>query len=177
MKYDNIIDRTKEIETILTNIGATGKGLHEKVSSIENNLNKSVVKAIRYIATIRNNSLHDSDFKLTTDIIDEFEDAFEMVHFMLNIEITKSKSINKDELYEAELSGFEKDIIKKSKENYVDTNNTKPRNISFNETDWNYCPNCEEDVVNFRRKEKIENINYLVKYCMTCQYVFSSKTI
>jgi hypothetical protein len=35
MNYDNIIDRTKEIETILTNIGATGKGLHEKISSIE----------------------------------------------------------------------------------------------------------------------------------------------
>ncbi len=176
MNYDNIIDQTKEIETILTNIGATGKGLHEKVSSIENNLNKSVVKAIRYIATIRNNSLHDSNFKLTTDIVDEFEDAYEMVHLMLNIELKKVKSISQDEI-KVELSNFEKDIIKKSKENYIDTNDIKPRG-EFNNTVYHrYCPNCEEDVVAWKKRKVVKNINYIVKYCLTCEYVFSSKEI
>lgn len=150
MNYDNIIDRTKEIETILTDIGAIGKGLHEKVSSIQKTLNKSVVKAIRYIATIRNNALHESNFKLTKEIIDEFEDAYEMVFLMLNIELKKEKSINQEKK-------LDKECVR-GKE---------------------YCPNCEEYVRPFRIRKDIGQRHYgsvyLVKECPTCEYEYFKK--
>lgn len=177
MNLDNIIERAKEIETILVDMGATGKGLHEKVSSLETNLNKSVVKAIRYIATIRNNALHDDNFKLTKDIIDEYEDAYEMVLLMLNIEIKKPKSSDREKK-KKELSAFELNVIKKSKKGYVDPNDTTVRqDVYGDEVNWNYCPNCEEDCVNTKLKINIENNEYFVRYCFTCDYVFSSKII
>ena len=175
MNYDNIIDRTKEIETILTDLGATGKGLHEKVSSIQDTLNKQVVKAIRYIATIRNNALHDANFKLTTDIVDEFEDAYEVVLLMLNIEIKKPKS-NIEKIHWSDKLFNEDDIITKSNKGYNDPNNTKAKN-EFSDEHWRYCPNCEEDIVFHKKKKDIKDNHYLIKYCNTCHYVFSSKKI
>ncbi len=76
MNYENIIKKTKEIETLLVSMGADGRGLHEKVSSIENLLDKEIVKAIRFIATIRNKLLHEDSFELTQTIHDQFNDTY-----------------------------------------------------------------------------------------------------
>jgi hypothetical protein len=77
--YEIIINYAKEIETILVEMGAEGKGLHSKVSSIKNELDESTIKSIRFIASIRNKLLHDSNFELTEDLLESFEDESEKV--------------------------------------------------------------------------------------------------
>jgi hypothetical protein len=54
-----VIRTSKAIETILVaRYGASGRGLHEKISSIQYKFDESLVKQIRYLATSRNNLLH-----------------------------------------------------------------------------------------------------------------------
>lgn len=65
---ESVLARTREIESLLEkNFNATGKGLHEKASSVEGILDTTRVKRIRYIATIRNKLVHEADFKYDGD--------------------------------------------------------------------------------------------------------------
>lgn len=66
--YELAISCSKELEHLLeVKFGATGKGLHERVSSVENRLPVDMVRDMRYIATIRNHLIHDVDFKTIPD--------------------------------------------------------------------------------------------------------------
>lgn len=57
------IKRTKKLEDLLENhYGATGRGLHEKVTSVETRLAPETVKSLRYVATLRNKLVHDSHY-------------------------------------------------------------------------------------------------------------------
>jgi hypothetical protein len=54
---------SRRLETLLEQKHkAVGKGLHEKVSSIEGNLSADLVKSLRYIATMRNSVVHQEGF-------------------------------------------------------------------------------------------------------------------
>lgn len=65
---DEVIDRTRQIEGLLEdNLGATGRGLHEKATTVESQLGAVLVKRIRYIATIRNKLVHEADFDFDGD--------------------------------------------------------------------------------------------------------------
>jgi hypothetical protein len=56
---------SKEIEGLLEmKFGAAGRGLHEKLTSIEGKLSDEVLKNLRYIATIRNKVVHENDFEI-----------------------------------------------------------------------------------------------------------------
>lgn len=46
---------------------ASGRGLHEKVSSVENLLPTGIVKKLRFIATIRNKMFHEADYEFHDD--------------------------------------------------------------------------------------------------------------
>ncbi|OQY37703.1 MAG: hypothetical protein B6226_04895 [Candidatus Cloacimonetes bacterium 4572_65] len=60
MKQWDVIKVSKAIESQLkSKYGASGKGLHSKLSSVESKLDPKLVKKIRYIATIRNKLVHD----------------------------------------------------------------------------------------------------------------------
>ena len=62
------ITRTKALESLLENgLGATGKGLHEKVSSVQDRLTPPLVKKLRFVATIRNKIVHESDYQKMDD--------------------------------------------------------------------------------------------------------------
>lgn len=53
------IQASRAIEEMLERkLGAYGKGLHSKLSSVEGRISSSMVKKIRWIATIRNNTVH-----------------------------------------------------------------------------------------------------------------------
>jgi hypothetical protein len=70
----NVIIATKKIEQILeANYGAAGRGLHEKVSSVSGELDDQLLKQLRYIASVRNKAVHESDFSKQ-----ESEDFFTM---------------------------------------------------------------------------------------------------
>ncbi|KAG7361312.1 hypothetical protein IV203_036412 [Nitzschia inconspicua] len=61
--FELAIRSSKDLEHILeTEFGAQGKGLHEKISSIETSLPPDLVRNMRYLATIRNKLVHEHDF-------------------------------------------------------------------------------------------------------------------
>jgi hypothetical protein len=65
---ESVLARTREMESLLEqNYGASGKGLHDKASSVEGALDTTRVKRIRYIATIRNKLVHEADYKYDGD--------------------------------------------------------------------------------------------------------------
>jgi len=98
-QYETVIDYTKEIETILVEMGAEGKGLHAKVSSIKNHLDEATIKSIRFIASIRNKLLHDSDFDLTDDLLESFESESEKVISSLTLDFQENSSKRNNESF------------------------------------------------------------------------------
>jgi hypothetical protein len=62
------ISRVKALESLLEHaLGATGKGLHEKVSSVQHKLPPPLVKKIRFVATVRNKIVHEADYTAMDD--------------------------------------------------------------------------------------------------------------
>ena len=59
--YEIAIKRCKQIESLLEQgLGAQGKGLHEKVTSIQDKLPQPLVRRLRFIASVRNKLVHDA---------------------------------------------------------------------------------------------------------------------
>jgi hypothetical protein len=60
-----VVRAAKRIETLLEEkFGAQGRGLHEKLSSVERHVPAELHKTIRYIATVRNKVVHEDDYEL-----------------------------------------------------------------------------------------------------------------
>lgn len=72
-----IMEYTTKIETILEELGANGRGLHSKISSLENQLTDEIVFILRRIATIRNKKMHRKGFN--NYIFSDFEDDCKIV--------------------------------------------------------------------------------------------------
>lgn len=59
------VTHSRELEHLLeSRHGATGKGLHQKVSSVESRLPAPLVGQLRAVATLRNKVVHEAGFKL-----------------------------------------------------------------------------------------------------------------
>lgn len=57
---EQISNISKDLEnTLETKFGATGKDLHEKISSVENILNENLIKKIKFIAIVKTKIMHD----------------------------------------------------------------------------------------------------------------------
>lgn len=66
--YELVIKTSKEIEYILgAEFHATGKGLHEKVTSVSSQLTPKLCKRLRFLATIRNRLIHERGFDSIPD--------------------------------------------------------------------------------------------------------------
>ncbi len=62
------ITRVKALESLLEQaLGATGKGLHEKVTSVQDRLPQPLVRKLRFAATVRNKIVHEADYKQIDD--------------------------------------------------------------------------------------------------------------
>ena len=62
------ITRVKALESLLEQaLGATGKGLHEKVTSVQDKLPPALVKKLRFVATVRNKIVHESAYQQIDD--------------------------------------------------------------------------------------------------------------
>jgi hypothetical protein len=62
------VTRTKTLEALLEQaLGATGKGLHEKVTSVQDRLPQPLVKKLRFIATVRNKIVHEPSYQQIDD--------------------------------------------------------------------------------------------------------------
>lgn len=75
MSYEYVIKASKKLEAFLSSKGAEGKGLHEKLTSIESNLNENLVKKIRYLATVRNKLIHEDGYELTQEEFANFQEV------------------------------------------------------------------------------------------------------
>lgn len=58
---------SKKLESLLGRLGAAGRGLHEKVSSVERKLPDPLVRKLRFIATVRNKVVHDDEYHRIDD--------------------------------------------------------------------------------------------------------------
>tara|TARA_E500000318_G_scaffold105608_1_gene112681 strand:- start:1224 stop:1589 length:366 start_codon:yes stop_codon:yes gene_type:complete len=59
---------SKRFESVLERrFGARGRGLHEKIDSVENDLDREVVRALRLIATVRNKIVHEDGYDRIDD--------------------------------------------------------------------------------------------------------------
>ena len=75
--YRTVIDVSKHFEARLEDeFGASGRGLHERISSCERALPDGVAKKLRLIATIRNKLIHEN-YDSIADLIspEEFEEV------------------------------------------------------------------------------------------------------
>lgn len=60
-----VIKKSKRLEMLLKqHYHAKGKGLHQLVSSVEERLPHDVINKLRFIATIRNKTVHEDNFKI-----------------------------------------------------------------------------------------------------------------
>ncbi|OQR83853.1 hypothetical protein ACHHYP_14186 [Achlya hypogyna] len=77
--YELVIKCSKELEYILeADFGATGRGLHEKISSANGDFSPQLVRQMRYLATIRNKLIHERGFDAIpdrSDFIAKFEQS------------------------------------------------------------------------------------------------------
>src|SRR5215212_8436118 len=89
------ITRVKALESLLEQVvGATGKGLHEKVTSVQSKLSPALVKKLRFVATVRNKIVHESDYKQIDDR-DGFVRACDEAEAELRSMLAPPKVINK----------------------------------------------------------------------------------
>lgn len=62
------ITRTKTLESLLEQgLGAAGRGLHEKVTSVQPKLPPALVKRLRFIASVRNKIVHEASYTRIDD--------------------------------------------------------------------------------------------------------------
>jgi hypothetical protein len=90
---DIVVTQSKTLEALLEQkFGATGRGLHEKLTSIEYQLEVGLVKNIRWIATMRNKVVHEN-FQLTNqnDFLRSCQRALEGLQ---NSQHTTSERVN-----------------------------------------------------------------------------------
>src|SRR6478672_5344497 len=89
------ITRVKGLESLLEQaLGATGKGLHEKVTSVQGKLPQPLVKKLRFVATVRNKIVHETSYQQIDDR-DGFVRACDEAEAELKAMLAPPKVINK----------------------------------------------------------------------------------
>ena len=78
-----VIARTRTIESLLEDkYHGAGKGLHEKLSSVEDRLDPSIARQIRYIATVRNKLVHESNYDFDGNAADFLRRCDEVIRYL-----------------------------------------------------------------------------------------------
>lgn len=81
--YEKVIECSQKLEKFLEkNLNAKGKGLHEKVSSVEDELSKNDIKSFRLIATLRNTIIHEGK---TVENLERFETTCKQIKLKFNL--------------------------------------------------------------------------------------------
>jgi hypothetical protein len=66
--FELVCKSSKELEFILeSEFGAHGRGLHEKISSVQSSLTAPLIREMRFLATIRNKLIHERGFDAIPD--------------------------------------------------------------------------------------------------------------
>jgi len=67
IQIGEIVERSKNLEAMLKKLEAEGRGMHELISSVQEKLEPELNKKLRFIATIRNQAIHEPEFDLDSD--------------------------------------------------------------------------------------------------------------
>lgn len=67
IQIGEIVERSKNLEAMLKSLEAEGRGMHELISSVQDKLDPELNKKLRFIATIRNQAIHEPEFDLDSD--------------------------------------------------------------------------------------------------------------
>ncbi len=67
IQIGEIVERSKKLEALLKALEAEGRGMHELISSVQDKLEPELNKKLRFIATIRNQAIHEPEFDLDSD--------------------------------------------------------------------------------------------------------------
>ncbi len=165
----NSVDPIKQVITITKRLEkhleetfhATGKGLHEKVSSIRRNLSEITVRKIRKLATIRNKSVH--DFVLSNQEYSTFIETAESVFRELSLHFPDISQDNSEPDLNAQAYPKQQTV-------FPITHQSKSNGIkcmycgSLNSMDNRFCTSCRQNIGDIRIcshcwKEVGQNIN------------------
>ncbi|KAL4440656.1 hypothetical protein ABPG77_000365 [Micractinium sp. CCAP 211/92] len=87
--YELVIRASKDLEYVLeAYLGAQGKGLHEKCTSVQSVIPQDLQRKIRYLATIRNKLVHERDFHSIPDRA-RFVENFQVAESQLKDVVTR----------------------------------------------------------------------------------------
>jgi alpha-galactosidase len=114
-----ILDYSTQIESLLVELGAIGRGMHEKLDSIESIISPSMVRKIRWLATIRNKAVHEANF--CTDLDNFVENANNAINFLQNL-LTEQKQQQEQE--------------QEQKQEQKESNNTNSQSRKNNNKNW-----------------------------------------
>ncbi len=67
IQIGEIVERSKKLEAMLKKLEAEGRGMHELISSVEEKLEPELKKKLRFIATIRNQAIHEPEVDIDSD--------------------------------------------------------------------------------------------------------------
>lgn len=93
--YETVITQSKAIESLLAQLGAEGKGLHEKCTSVEHRLTPEISRLIRKIASIRNKVIHEEVNDSAS--VQQLVDASETVIPFLEGKVATFRRLDPDE--------------------------------------------------------------------------------
>jgi hypothetical protein len=65
MSIDVVVKHSKQIEANLRKLGADGKGLHELITSLDEQFEGALIKKIRFVASVRNAAIHEEGYELS----------------------------------------------------------------------------------------------------------------
>lgn len=168
-----VLDKVKIIESsLVNNFGASGKGLHEKLSSVETSLNSHFVKKIRRIATIRNRLFHEADFTYDQDPNVFLLDCDYVIGY-LNITIqSQPENLSQQPEKSFDDSPFSffpqeaKQVVPLSELN-ADEEETVVRNKSSNSSSSTSERNNNVSPLILRNGETIKSIDELIKFAQS----------
>lgn len=121
-----VIRYSKKIESILREYGAEGTGIHSYLNSLEDGkIDSKIIKELRWIATIRNNVVH-NDLHLSDTQFRDFEKACERSINTLNslLDTDTTSSIRLEEKVTKTINSSKKGKRKKKPQSVNNVNNS-----------------------------------------------------
>lgn len=89
-----VISKSGQIEQLLKNLGATGKGLQELITSMEKEFNLETTKALRFIGSIRNKVAHGEYENISRETLKGYENQAIIIIKQLTLMVeVKAKSV------------------------------------------------------------------------------------
>lgn len=100
-----ILEKAIHVESLLADLGGEGRGIHDKLTCIEQEFDVSMVKKIRRVASIRNKAAHEIDFE--TDMVSFHRVADEVIHCLESKIAAKRNSFNRQKHQNSQQSSYQ----------------------------------------------------------------------